>query len=365
MQRDQIPELSIIVPALDEAAELPHLFETLSAQEGVGFELILCDGGSSDGTQRRAAELGMGRPFPSRLIQTPNGRGRQMNAGAAIAAGRLLLFLHADSRFPDRDSLCRAVSSFGKRLAESASQGIAARFALRFRRSDAAPSPAYLFYEAKARLDRADCIRGDQGFMFSRGFFEHLGGFETTLPFYEDVRLAALVAKQGAWCLLPAEISTSARRFESEGLYERQVVNAIIVNNSLVDWPEFFAFLPGLYQCNADTGRLLLFPLLEGIRTLLDRQSPSWRRTFWRVTGGHVAANAWQIFFCLDVRRCFRAGGGANEVSPRLLGFFERRVAWLFATPLAACLTAVVVRIWFRLLRLIRARSEGKPTGTS
>lgn len=365
MQRDQFPELSIIVPVLDEAAELPQLFETLSAQEGVGFELILCDGGSSDGTRQVATELAAGALFTVRSILTSKGRGRQMNAGAAIATGGLLLFLHADSRFPGRDSLCRGVTAFRSRLAESVSQAVAGRFALRFRRSEASPSLPYLFYEAKARLDRADCIRGDQGFMLSRGFFENLGGFETALPFYEDVRLAALVARHGAWRLLPAEISTSARRFETEGLYERQVVNAIIVNNFLVGWPEFFDSLPGLYRCHAGSGRLRLYPLLEGIRLLLAGQSPRRRREFWRATGRHVAANAWQIFFWLDVRRCFGAGKGPAEVSPRMLGLFERRLAWLFDTPPAACLADVVVRLWFRLLRLKHAGTERQPTGTN
>ena len=188
MQHDNPLELSVIVPVLNEAAELPALFETLSAQQSVRFELILCDGGSGDGTPELAANMAPKLPFPLRGTITPRGRGRQMNAGAALAAGEWLLFLHADSRFPDRTALYRATSTFREQLTRSPRQ-VAGRFALRFRRSDTSPSLAYFFYEAKARLNRADCIRGDQGFLISGKFFQQLGGFDTSLPFYEDVRL--------------------------------------------------------------------------------------------------------------------------------------------------------------------------------
>lgn len=356
MQHDNPLELSVIVPVLNEAAELPALFETLSAQQSVRFELILCDGGSGDGTPELAANLAPKLPFPLRGTITPRGRGRQMNAGAALAAGEWLLFLHADSRFPDRTALYRATSTFREQLTRSPRQ-VAGRFALRFRRSDTSPSLAYFFYEAKARLNRADCIRGDQGFLISGKFFHQSGGFDTSLPFYEDVRLVSSAEKKGAWVLLPAEITTSARRFEAEGLCRRQVVNAIIVNAAVTGWAEFFTALPGLYRCHDETGRLRLFPLLEGIRSLIAGHDRAWRRTFWRETGRHVASNTWQLFFWLDVRRDFRAGQGPGEVKPRWLGIFERRLAWLFRSLPAAVVTAGVVRVWFRLARFRCGRS--------
>jgi len=348
MPSDQTPELSIIVPVLNEAAELASLLENLAGQEKVTFELILSDGGSSDKTPQLAAELATGLPFTVRCIRTSQGRGRQMNAGAAIAAGELLLFLHADSRFREHNALNSAVSTFRERLTGSGSEGIAARFSLCFRRSDHSPSLAYFFYEAKARLNRDDCIRGDQGFLLTRSYFHQLGGFDQSLPYLEDIRLVALVARKGAWCLLPAEISTSARRFETEGLYERQVVNAIIVNNSIAEWTEFFDSLPGLYHCNAGSGRLQLYPLLEGIRGLIARQPLPWRQAFWLSTGRHVAANSWQLFFWLDARRAFRTGKGAEEVETGSLDFYQRRLEPLFQTRFAAWLAQLCVRLWFR-----------------
>ncbi|OGR23756.1 MAG: hypothetical protein A2X83_03430 [Desulfuromonadales bacterium GWD2_54_10] len=365
MNSDRNPELSIIVPVLNEAAELPTLFAALAAQRAIRFELLLCDGGSVDGTQRLASELAKKVPFLVEIIHAARGRGQQMNSGAALAKGEVLLFLHADSRFLEPQALSSAISAFWKQVAKTGSQAVAARFGLRFRRSDTSPSPAYFFYEAKARLDRADCIRGDQGCLLSRTFFAQLGGFDTSLPFYEDVMLAGQVTQQGHWMLLPTEVSTSARRFELEGFATRQVFNAIIVNSFVVGWKEFFEFLPSLYQCHANTGRLRLLPLLEGIRTRLARHDRRWRLTFWQNTGRHVAANIWQIFFWLDVRRNYRAERTQGSIGTRRLSFFQQHLEWLTRSRPAGLITAAAVWLWFRMLLIIFRLRETAPTRTS
>jgi len=351
----QVPELSIIVPVLNEAAELHPLYETIIRQEGVRCELLLCDGGSSDGSLQLAEGLESGGT--ARSIRAPRGRGRQMNAGAAAARANLLLFLHADSRFTTDDALAGAVSAFSQQARMDS--GLAARFGLRFRRSRNRPSLAYSFYEAKARLNRADCIRGDQGFMLTRSLFERLGGFDESLPFLEDVRLARVIEKEAGWMLLPAEISTSARRFESEGLYERQVVNAIIANAVACGWNELFSELPGLYRCSSESGRLLLFPLLDGIRTLLSRQPPAWRRSFWRATGRHVADNIWQLFFWLDVARSFREDAARTGKPGPWSRFYESRIQPLTRSSAMAAVTAAAVWLWHRAMLVIHRR--GKP----
>lgn len=347
------PDISLIVPLLNEAAELPGLFASLSVQEGVRFEVILCDGGSSDGSPHLCRELGDHAAFEVQTLSTLRGRGNQMNAGAGVARSDLLLFLHADSHFDTPDALKVAVAAYRKMLQEVADP-VAARFRLRFRRQDTQPSLAYFFYESKARLNRADCIRGDQGFLLQRTLFNSLGGFDTSLPFLEDVRLAAAVAKIGHWMLLPAEISTSARRFEREGLYERQVVNAIITNAVAADWIEFFSALPGIYHCNSLSGRLQLFPLLDGIRTLLAARPDPWRRAFWRATGHHVAGNIWQLFYWLDVRSAFVCGKSPDEVQPQKLRWFQRYLGHCTHGPLAEAVTAAAVWIWFRAMLISR-----------
>ncbi len=342
------PDISVIVPILNEAGELPEMLASLSRQNGVTFELILCDGGSSDGSQKLVAALTAQCGFPVKLIRTESGRGKQMNAGVAASASDLLLFLHADSRFEENDAMLKAVNCF--RTSTSGAESFAGRFSLQFRRSDTARSLAYFYYEAKARLPRRDCIRGDQGFLLKRGALTQAGGFDESLPFLEDLRLVADTSPRLQWRLLPATISTSARRFEKDGLLERQILNAIIANNFLAGWSVFFESLPGLYSnhSHAASGKLLLYPILDGINRLLEQAPAEWRSCFWHSTGEHVASNAWQLFYWLDVRRAFRTGKNPREVQPCWLDFYQRRLERFFQSRLAAFTAQLAVRIWLR-----------------
>ena len=358
MQTGQNPQLSIVVPALNEADELPFLFATLGNQSGINFELILCDGGSTDNTLQLAEQLAQGWKFPVRCLRTGGGRGCQMNAGAAMARGDILLFLHADSRLFEQDAIANAVQAFEKERAETGAS-VAGRLGLCFRRQTRAPSLAYRFYEAKTRLNRADCIRGDQGFMISRHFFNALGRFDESLPFLEDVRLALAIGEQACWVLLPAEISTSARRFETEGLYERQVVNAIIANALTCGWTELLTRLPGLYRRNVESGRLQLHPLLNSVRSLLARHPLRWRATFWYATGRHIAANIWQLFFWLDVRSGFKAGLPPETPPRRWSEFFSRHLEPLAHSIPLAVMTTLAAWLWFRLL-LVTSRRKAR-----
>jgi hypothetical protein len=278
-----------------------------------------------------------------------------MNAGAGIARSDLLLFLHADSRFSSRHALEIAVATYREKSAVSA-EPVAARFRLRFRRQEAHPSLAYFFSESKARLNRDDCIRGDQGCLIGRAVFEQFGRFDESLPFLEDVRLAALVKERGDWLLVPADISTSARRFEREGFYERQVANVIIINAVATGWDELLQATPELYRDCGSIGRLQLFPLLEGVRSLINGHGREWQRSFWQRTGCHVASNAWQLFFWLDVRRSFRSGRDPDDVEPRWLEFYGQVLRPVFESSPAALLAKLLTRLW---LRWMLKRSRG------
>ena len=352
MPTEPTPELSIIVPVFNEAVILSDLFSALSRQQGILFELILCDGRSTDDTLQLILEESSNCPFSAHSVSATRGRACQMNAGAAIAQGSTLLFLHADSRFSDPAALCTAFSNFTTNQRERKNQIHAGHCGLRFRRLNPIPSLAYFFYEAKTRLNRPDCIRGDQGFMVSSDVFARMGGFDESLPFLEDVGFAQAVATQGSWHLLPVEIITSARRFETEGLYERQVVNAIISNCAVAGWGEFFTSLSGLYRCHTETGKLQLFPFLDGIRTLLGGQSSAWRQSFWRTTGSYISGNTWQLFFWLDARRAFRSGRQPGEVEPQCLAVYKRHLEPLFQSRFAAWLAQQAVQLWFRWMLL-------------
>ena len=86
--------LSIVVPALDEALHLGATLEALSSARARGAEVLVVDGGSSDGT------VALAQPLADRVLRSPRGRAVQLNAGAAAARGQMLLFLHADSMLP-------------------------------------------------------------------------------------------------------------------------------------------------------------------------------------------------------------------------------------------------------------------------
>ncbi|MFN2350147.1 MAG: glycosyltransferase, partial [Thioalkalivibrio sp.] len=89
-----VPWLTVVIPVLDEAGVIDELLGHLAPMRTRGCEVILVDGGSQDGTPQRA---GGG---VDRIINSERGRARQMNAGAAVARGQALWFLHADTRIP-------------------------------------------------------------------------------------------------------------------------------------------------------------------------------------------------------------------------------------------------------------------------
>lgn len=324
---------------------LPELFASLALQQSVFFELILCDAGSHDQSPSIAQELARNVNFRVRIIAADKGRGKQMNSGAETANSNLLLFLHADSRFSDVDALATAVSYYRQKSA-MATGVVAARFRLRFQRSSETPSAAYYYYEEKARLNRSDCIRGDQGFLISMDAFRQVGRFATSFHFLEDIRMADMIAKHGNWLLIPADIFTSARRFESEGLYERQALNAIIASCAELGWDRFFAELPSLYGIHHESKRLDLPRILQGINRLIAEQPVQWQQKFWQDTGRYVAANAWQLFFWLDVRRNFNTSKDA-ENSNRWLCRYQRYAATFFHSKIAGYIAMFLTRLWF------------------
>ena len=103
-----IPQLSIIIPVLNEARLLPSLLETLlQLQRQSDIEIIIVDGGSDDGTPQLVELMGF------RLLRSKQGRAAQMNAGAALARGTVLLFLHADTVLPNgADQLIANLEAF-------------------------------------------------------------------------------------------------------------------------------------------------------------------------------------------------------------------------------------------------------------
>jgi rSAM/selenodomain-associated transferase 2 len=192
------PRLSIIVPMLDEAEGIAA---TLSALRPLDAEVIAVDGGSSDGTIDAAAQ------HASWVIDAPRGRARQMNAGAAIARGEILLFLHADTALP-----AKAVRLIGAAIAGGARWG---RFDVRI----AGASPLFPLIAAMMNLRSrlTGIATGDQAIFVHRDLFAAVGGFPDQ-PLMEDIALSARLRRISKPACLRPPVTTSGRRWEKHGV---------------------------------------------------------------------------------------------------------------------------------------------------
>ena len=197
------PLVSVVVPVLDEADGIGALLDHLAALPG-DLEVIVCDGGSRDAT----VALAEAHPLAPRVLCTPPGRARQQNAGAAVARGDALVFLHADSRLP-----VTAYAALCAALRDPACPG--GNFALRFDGED--PFSRYLtaHYAVQRRFG---VYYGDSTLWLRRGAWDALGGFEP-LPVMEDYALVRRLERLGRTACLPGPARTSSRRWLAAGVW--------------------------------------------------------------------------------------------------------------------------------------------------
>jgi rSAM/selenodomain-associated transferase 2 len=193
-------KLSIIMPVLDEAVEIKASLNTLAPFRARGVELIVADGGSRDGT------VALAQTLADHVIASPRGRAAQMNAGAAVAHGDVLLFLHADTRLlEDADRLVLdGLSDTGK---------IWGRFDVRFD-GDGLGLIAFMM---NWRSRTTGIATGDQAMFVTRAAFENAGGFPA-IALMEDVALSVRLKRSGRPLALHARVTTSARRWRKHGV---------------------------------------------------------------------------------------------------------------------------------------------------
>jgi rSAM/selenodomain-associated transferase 2 len=193
--------LSVIMPVLNEAAEIGPALEALSPLRRRGAEVIVIDGGSNDGTP------GLAHPFADRVAGAPRGRALQMNAGAEVAKGNVLLFLHADTRLPaDADRLIETA------LAEPGSTW--GRFDV------CIPGGRMLALVAKTmnlRSRATGIATGDQAIFVTRAAFEACGGVPA-IALMEDIAFSKRLRRLGAPICLRDQVSTSSRRWQKHGI---------------------------------------------------------------------------------------------------------------------------------------------------
>jgi rSAM/selenodomain-associated transferase 2 len=192
-------QISIIIPALNEAESIVALLQQLQSLRARGQEVILVDGGSKDET------VALAEPLVDRLLITPAGRARQMNAGAGAANGQMLWFVHADSGIPDKAD---------KLIVKSASQRWG-YFNVRLSGDRILLRVVERLMNLRSRITRI--ATGDQGIFVPRALFEHVGGY-ADLPLMEDIDLSKRLKREQRPVCLQHTLMTSSRRWEQRGI---------------------------------------------------------------------------------------------------------------------------------------------------
>jgi rSAM/selenodomain-associated transferase 2 len=193
--------ISVIMPALNEADGIVDTLRVLQDMRRRGVEIIVADGGSSDDTAALCA------PLADRVIVATTGRASQMQAGAALARGSILWFLHADSRAPrNADQAIAAALGSGDRQW--------GRFAVGF------PHAGFMLGLVATLMNLRSCLTGiatgDQGIFVTRALFERVNGYPQ-IPLMEDIALSRLLKGHSRPACLHDTLSTSARRWHAHG----------------------------------------------------------------------------------------------------------------------------------------------------
>ncbi|QBA65033.1 TIGR04283 family arsenosugar biosynthesis glycosyltransferase [Muriicola soli] len=206
MKKSDIQDISIIIPVINEEANLGRLIPYLRAVADTPekLEFIVVDGGSSDNSMEVAIALG------AIALSSPIGRASQMNRGARSAKGSILYFLHADSYPPQAYDSCIREAILHKDTAGC------------FRLQFDSRSRFLNLFAWFSRFNFQICRGGDQSLFITKTQFDALGGFDERYRIYEDNEFIGRIYNHSRFTVLPEKLKTSARKYRKNGLLRLQ-----------------------------------------------------------------------------------------------------------------------------------------------
>lgn len=200
-------KISIIIPILNEADIIENLLKHLlqnSSKELIS-DIIIVDGGSTDGSQKKVSKFSN-----VILLNSEKGRAKQMNYGAKNTKGNILYFLHADS-FPPKD--------FDQAIINEIKKGNEAGcFRMRFNSN-------HWWLKLAGWLTCLNCKAcrgGDQSLFTTQSLFNQIGGFNENFTIYEDNDFIEKLYKKNKFVIIKKWLTTSARRYKTNGLWKLQ-----------------------------------------------------------------------------------------------------------------------------------------------
>jgi rSAM/selenodomain-associated transferase 2 len=223
----QTSDISIIIPTLNEESQVNNwqrlqllaggrscaIPRARDTEASIPCEIIIVDGGSCDQTVSLARSLGF------RVESCHSGRGAQLNHGASLASGKVLLFLHADTELP---------ADFAQALLHCLNEtsAIAGAFSLAIENAGLLLSLICLGANLRSRL--LQLPYGDQAIFIRRDDFLRIGGFPET-PIMEDFIFIRRAKQEGRITTLPQKVTTSARRWQRLGAIRTTLINQLVI----------------------------------------------------------------------------------------------------------------------------------------
>ncbi|NJN04204.1 MAG: glycosyltransferase family 2 protein [Leptolyngbyaceae cyanobacterium SL_1_1] len=203
--------ISVIIPLLNEVAVLPTTLAAIPCSPQI--EIVGVDGGSQDETVSLARRLGV------HVIETDPGRYHQLNQGAEVATGKILLFLHADTRLP---------GGFADLIRETLAQPGVVGGAFRLKINADLKGIRLVEWGVQARSRLFHLPYGDQALFVYKTTFEQLGGF-AAMPIMEDYEFVRRLARCGKILIVSAAVITSGRRWQHLGVWQTTLLNQLII----------------------------------------------------------------------------------------------------------------------------------------